>query len=424
MAGKGKNTMNRPTQHKMTAPSVRKFVVALSFVCLALAPIVQAVVPAPDGGYPGQNTAEGDDALFSLTTGVNNSAIGFDALFSNTTANNNTATGSNALADNTTGPDNTAYGAEALTANTTGGSNAAFGYQALSVNTTAGGHTAIGTQALANNTDGAENTATGYTALFNNTTGNFNVANGFESLANNTTGSSNTAVGTDALQFNVASGNNTAVGHFALRDSTGSGNTALGESAGANVTAGSNNIDIGNAGRAGDSNAIRIGTVGTQTATFVAGIGGAIVPGGVAVYVRANGKLGTNPSSRRFKDEIKPMDKASEAIFSLNPVTFRYKSDLDPDRTPQFGLVAEEVEKVQPDLVVRDADEKPYAVRYEAVNAMVLNEFLKEHRQVQEQQKQIEKLTAQLKEQAEQIRRVNDKVEMNLRGSRIAVNHQ
>jgi len=407
-----------------------------TFASLVLSPPARAVVPAPDGGYPGQNTAEGDDALFSLTTGVNNTAVGFDALFSNTTANNNTATGSNALADNTTGPDNAAYGAEALTANTTGGSNAAFGYRALFTNTTAGGHTAIGTQALANNTDGVENTATGYTALFNNSTGGLNVANGFEALANNTTGFFNTAVGADALQFNVTAGNNTAVGHFALRNSTGSDNTALGESAGVNLTSGSNNIDIGNTGVAGESNTIRIGTSGTQTATFIAGIRGAIVPGGIAVYVRTNGKLGTNTSSRRFKDEIKPMDNASEAILALQPVTFRYKQELDPDGIRQFGLVAEDVEKVNPDLVARDDEGKPYTVRYEAVNAMLLNEFLKEHLKVEaleasvthqqsinaEQQKEIQALTASLKEQGWQIKKVTAELELKKSSPQIVLN--
>ena len=171
----------------------------------------------------------------------------------------------------------------------------------------------------------------------------------------------------------------------------------MGVSAGINLTTGSNNIDIGNAGVAGESNTIRIGTAGTQTATFIAGITGATVPGGVGVIVGNNGQLGTVVSSERFKDEIKPMDKASEAILALKPVTFRYKKELDPDGIPQFGLVAEEVEKVNPDLVARDEQGKAYTVRYEAVNAMLLNEFLKEHRKVQEQERSLHNSKSKLK---------------------------
>jgi hypothetical protein len=180
----------------------------------------------------------------------------------------------------------------------------------------------------------------------------------------------------------------------------GSSNIAVGSNAGLNLTTGNNNIDIGNQGVAGESGTIRIGTIGTQTKIFIAGIHGVAVTG-VAVKVTAAGQLGVAPSSARFKDEIKPMDKASEAILALKPVAFRYKKDVDPERTLQFGLVAEDVEKVNPDLVARDADGKVYTVRYDAVNAMLLNEFLKEHKTVQQQgriiarqQKQIETLTA------------------------------
>src|SRR5207245_3590083 len=180
-------------------------------------------------------------------------------------------------------------------------------------------------------------------------------------------------------------------------------NIALGDNAGFSLTTGSNNIDIGNKGVAAESKTIRIGKVGTQTNTFIAGISGATVAGGVGVIIDTNGHLGTVVSSERFKDAIEPMDKASEAILSLKPVTFHYKHELDPEGIPQFGLVAEEVEKVNPDLVARDEQGKPYTVRYEAVNAMLLNEFLKEHRKVQEmeanattQRKQIDTLTAGL----------------------------
>jgi Chaperone of endosialidase len=188
----------------------------------------------------------------------------------------------------------------------------------------------------------------------------------------------------------------------------------LGTIAGINLTSGNNNIDIGNTGVAGESNTIRIGTQGTQTATYSAGIYGTTVSRGANVFVDANGRLGARSSSKRFKEGIKPMDEASEAILALKPVTFRYKKEIDPDATPQFGLVAEEVAKVNPDLVVRDDDGNVYTVRYEAVNAMLLNEFLKAHRRIEE-------LTAQLKEQAEQIRKVNDKVEMNRAAPQVAV---
>jgi hypothetical protein len=194
-------------------------------------------------------------------------------------------------------------------------------------------------------------------------------------------------------------------------------NIALGDNAGSSITAGSNNIDIGNRGQGGDNNKIRIGTTGTQMATFIAGISGATVAAGVGVIIDTSGHLGTVLSSARFKDAIKPMDKASESIWALQPVTFRYTHELDPDGIPQFGLVAEQVAKVNPDLVVRDEQGKPYTVRYEAVNAMLLNEFLKEHRKVEgleataaQQQKEIEALTATLRAQAAQIQKVSDQL--------------
>jgi hypothetical protein len=215
----------------------------------------------------------------------------------------------------------------------------------------------------------------------------------------NANGSNNTAYGAGALEFNR----------------TGGGNIALGFNAGANV-GGNNNIDIGNVGVAGEAAKIRIGTVGTQTGTFIAGISGATVASGVTVIVGSNGHLGTVTSSARFKEAIKPMDKASEAILALKPVTFRYKHELDLDGIPQFGLVAEEVEKVNPDLVARDADGKVYTVRYEAVNAMLLNEFLKEHRKVEELEATIARqqrvFTARLKEQDSKIQAVNERIEV------------
>ena len=293
----------------------------------------------------------------------------------------------------------------------------------------ANGNTAEGTNALLSLTTGGFNTATGDEALQANTTGNYNTANGAGALQNNTTGRSNTANGVDALFSNT----------------TGGSNIASGFTAGQNLTTGSNNIDIGSPGVAGESNKIRIGKIGTQNGTFIAGIHGVTVASAVGVVVDVNGHLGTVTSSARFKEAIKPMDKASEAILALKPMTFRYKHELDPDGIPQFGLVAEQVEKVNPDLVVRDAAGQVNTVRYEAVNAMLLNEFLKEHRKVQEQeatinqvkstvvkqestiaqqQKEIKALTASLKEQASQIQKVSDQLEVSKAAPQMLVNNQ
>ena len=386
--------------------------VALTLGAFALAPVPTAfgVVPAPDGGYPGGNTAEGDNALFNLTTGTGNTAIGSNALLHNTIGRNNTAEGDVALENNTTGIDNTAIGVFALTNNSIGNSNTAIGFFALFSNTTGNNNTANGVEALINNSTGINNTANGFAALLSNTTGNLNTADGLNALGHNSTGNRNTADGVNALFGNTTGNNNTASGEAALfRNTTGSSNIAVGVNAGSNLTIGNNNIHIGNVGVAGEARTIRVGMQGTQTRTFIAGISGVAVAGS-AVVANANGQLGIAASSERFKDEIKPMDKASEAILALQPVTFHYKKEIDPTRTLQFGLVAEDVEKVNPALVMRDKEGKPYSVRYDQVNAMLLNEFLKEHRKVQaleasaaQQQKQIEALTAGLQKVSAQL---------------------
>ena len=407
-------------------------------VCFALSPTPNAfgVTPAPDGGYPGFNTAEGQDALFSLTTGIANTANGAFALYKNSTGNGNTANGFEALFSNTTGIQNTANGVQALLNNTTGDNNTANGLNALRSNTVGIDNTANGHSALQNNTRGIVNTANGRSALQSNTDGRNNTANGAFALFSNGIGQSNTANGAFALYENTTGSFNTANGLQALFHNTGSFNIALGTGAGANLTTGNNNIDIGNVGVAAEANTIRIGKKETQTATFIAGISGKTASGGVAVYVNANGKLGTTVSSARFKEQIKPMDKASEAIHALKPVTFRYKQELDPEGIPQFGLVAEEVEKVNADLVARDDQGKVYTVRYEAVNAMLLNEFLKEHRTVQELKSDAAKqeatiselkkdmgvLTAQLKEQASQIQKVSAQLEASKPTPQVANN--
>jgi hypothetical protein len=374
--------MNQPINLKTTTLAARNSIplatagrgflfVALALASFALSPGAQAQLPSPtpDGGYPNDNTAEGTNALFSLTTGVDNTATGFDALFFNTTGSQNTANGWQSLPHNTTGNDNTATGSGALFSNTTGGFN-----------------TANGVNALLKNTTGIENTAHGSNALMSNTTASCSTANGYDALRSNTTGGNNTATGWGALELNTTGGHNTANGYEALyNNKTGGNNIALGYLAGYNLTTGSNNIDIGNKGVAAEANTIRVGTAGKQTATYIAGISGVTVASGVGVIIDTNGHLGTKTSSERFKEAIKPMDKASEAILALKPVTFRYKHELDPEGIPQFGLVAEQVEKVNPDLVARDDQGKVNTVRYEAVSAMLLNEFLKEHYKVEEQ---------------------------------------
>jgi hypothetical protein len=425
--------------------AILTFLTALA--CFALSPTAQAQ------GCPSRcdfsfNTAEGTDALFNLAGGSNNTATGGAALEKNTTGSFNTATGSGALFSNTTGNNNTAVGVDALS-NNNAANNTASGVDALFFNTTGSNNTAVGVSALFNsNADdntavgfqaleenkGGSNTATGFSALKNNA-GDFNTADGVDSLEFNTTGLGNTAVGASALAFNTTGNDNTATGASALvinttgsnntansvqalfsnttgsnntaegnsaliKNTTGGNNIALGLSAGANLTTGSSNIDIGNAGVSGDTKKIRIGKQGTQVSTFIAGIfnvneGGMIKP----VYVNNNGQLGTQPpaSSQRFKKEIKPMNQTSEAILGLKPVTFKYKDD--DTGTPQFGLIAEEVAKANPDLVLRDENGKIYTVRYEAVNAMLLNEFLKEHQKVEEQQSTISELKATMAEQ-------------------------
>ena len=343
-------------------------VVGVSLACFTGFQAV-AVTPPPDGGYPGKNTAEGQDALFSLTNGTSNTANGFSALKANTNGDRNTANGTYALFTNVTGSENTATG-----------------YAALFFNT------------------GSGNTANGIGALHSNATGANNTANGQRTLYDNLSGSKNTANGSGALGNNIMGDNNTADGFQALGANTiGSFNIALGTNAGSRVSTADDVICIGAPG-ADVSHSCYIGNIFNQPS-----------PSGLAVFVNSDGKLGTIMSSMRFKEDIKPIDKTSEAILALQPVTFRYKKDFDPTGTAQFGLVAEDVAKVNPDLIVRDKEGKPYSVRYDQVNAMLLNEFLKEHRKVEqltkdfesklaEQQKQIEALTATVRKVSTQLR--------------------
>jgi hypothetical protein len=380
----------------------RLFVV-FTLICFVLLPNTQAVVPAPDGGYPGGNTAEGTQALFNLISGVSNTANGHQALFNNTIGNSNTAEGFRALFNNTTGIQNTATGFNTLFHNTTGEANTAHGREALFNNTTGENNTANGFQALFSNTSGHANTANGFEALFYNI-GSLNTANGVNALFRNTTGTFNTATGNEALFFNTIGNNNTAIGFRALvNNASGSSNIGVGVNAGSAVTSARNVICVGTGlTGANVSDSCYIDNIWQE-------------PGGSqAVYVNAAGKLGALVSSRRFKDEIKPMGEASEVIYRLKPVSFRYKPEVEATRLPTFGLIAEDAEKINPDLIIRDQEGKPYSVRYEQLNAMLLNEFLKEHRKVErltkdfgsklaEQQKQIAMLTAGLQKVSAQL---------------------
>jgi len=468
-------------------PRLALLLILLVFACFGLPDRMQAVTPPPDGGYARGNTAEGQKALFSLTsggyntavgffslfantignfntavgagaldlntgdnntatgaaallvnsTGHNNTGVGFRALASNTIGSSNTAAGANSLVNNTTGIANTATGNSALATNDTGSFNTAVGQVALWLNTAGSGNTAIGDEALLNNATAGENTATGFQALHENTTGGSNTAIGSEALYSNSEGSDNTAIGPQALSSNITGGENTTVGYqalafnitgfsntaigvYALPNSTGNSNTALGQRAGSGVSTADNVICIGTPG------------VNVSNSCYIGGITGQTVGlGGSACYVDNDGKLGVNLSSRRFKTDIADMGNASETVLLLRPVTFRYKPELNPAGTPQFGLVAEEVEAVNPDLIVRDKEGKVSTVRYEAVNAMLLNEFLKEHRKVErqgrqiqeqavsiaalkstvaQQQKGMEAVTVRLNEQAAQIQKVSAQI--------------
>src|SRR5262245_9720660 len=438
--------MNTPTQSK--SPLILILVMS-ALAGFGFLPNLQAVSPPPDGGYPGGNTAEGQSALLGLTTGIYNTAVGVFALESDAdgkfntgtgtgallvnTADENTATGAGALLSNATGSPNTANGAFALFSNTTGNNNNAFGFEALFSNTTGPFNNAFGNGALASNTTGDRNTAMGEGALLANTTGSHNIAIGVSALRNNSTGHDNiaigqdassqsqggqfnTAVGSDALVFNSADGNtaigadalsnktagasntaigtgaletnmsgidNTASGLNALFNNTGNGNTALGFGAGAAATTGSNNVYIG---------AGMVGVASESNACYIASIFGQTVDptDDLAVFVDGHGKLGTTVSSRRFKDGVKPMAEASEAIMAFKPVTFHYKDD--PKNTPQYGLIAEEVARVNPYLVARDSKGEIISVHYDQVWNMMLNEFLKEHKKVQEQEARITRL--------------------------------
>jgi hypothetical protein len=491
--------MNRLIQLKGITPL---FFMALALLCFATLPKAQGVIPPPDGGYPGFNTAEGKNALFSLSTGSANTAVGWYSLFGDAGGSFNTGVGAGTLVLNTgdentaigtaalllnTASGNTAIGCRALLSNTTGGTlgniqgfdvgpNVAVGWQALESNTMASANTAVGYQALhsfttgpvtleqvglctavgfqalanstggfgnsgfgyqalLNNSDGAGNTAMGLFALASNTSGDSNVAIGISALFHNNAGGSNTAVGPSALQDNVDGSDNTAIGGdallahmtgdgntavglFALSDGTdGNFNTAIGSSAGAAIT-GSGNVCIGQGvvGQAGVDDTTYIRNLNTLTQNFSAGVND-------YVTVRlSDGRLGHTAvvSSRRYKEDIKPLDMNSQALYALKPVSFRLKKEYDLTQTLGFGLIAEDVEKVNPDLVYRNNKGQVESVRYEMVNAMLLNEFLNEHRKNEKQEATIAGLQRQIETLSEDLQQVRTQVEMKRVSANIA----
>jgi len=383
------NHTNPPIQLKKPIPFV---LIALAFLHFGLLPKAQAVDPPPDGGYRGGNTAEGFNALFRLSGGAHDTAVGDSALRDNTVGDNNTATGYHTLLENRSNQ-NTATGALALRNNVFGKENTATGFQALLINTDGIRNTATGESALERNSTGNNNTATGLSALHDNTTGGNNTATGLSALRDNTTGGNNTATGSSALHSNTTGSFNTAIGfNTLLNNTTGSNNTAIGLRAGLNSTTGENNIYIG---------AQMFGVPGESNHTYVRNLNITSVSGGGADTVTVDlgtGLIGHLSSSRRYKEDIKPMDKASESLYRLKPVTYRYKKEIDKTQSLAFGLVAEEVAEVNPGLVAHNAQEQPESVHYEMVNAMLLNEFLKEHKAFVEEQRKVQEQEATIAE--------------------------
>ena len=344
------------------------------------------------------NTAMGEEALyFANSTG--NTAAGFRALQLDTTGGDNTASGREALISNSTGNNNTASGAEALFSNTTANGNTASGFRALKANTTGASNAAFGASALQHNVLGNENTASGAFSLYSNTDGNYNAASGFEALFANTTASNNTASGFRALYFTTTGADNTALGFRALlSNTTGLNNIAIGANAGYAVT-GSNNIDIGSTGSAGESGVIRIGGP-SQTAVHIAGIVSTHLTGS-PVYVSASGQLGVLSSSERYKTEITSMGGSTQKLHELRPVSFHLKSD--PKGTVQYGLIAEEVNKIYPELVIRDDAGAIQGVRYDELAPLLLSEVQQQQRELQKQQVAVQALAGQNEVQAAKI---------------------
>jgi hypothetical protein len=408
--------MNRMIRSKT---ATRSALILVTFSYIWVVPQGEAVSPPPDGGYPGGNTAEGENALLSLTTGTYNTAVGFFSLGSNTIGQFNTALGMGTLLLNIGeatgyGTENTAIGAAALLNNTRGTRNTAVGAFALFYNIGAAG---IGP-------DGSNNTAVGDSALFNNTTGCCNIGIGYNALQANTEGFNNVVIGSEALLTNTTGDENTAIGGATMTfNVTGRFNTALGFGAGFNVT-GDGNVCIGQGvdGEAGVDDRTYIRNINTTTQSFSAGVND-------YVTVRlSDGRLGhtTLVSSQRYKEDIKPLAEVSEALYALKPVSFRLKKEYDETQAVGFGLIAEEVANVDPTLVYCNNKGQVESVRYEMVNAMLLNEFLKEHRKVQGQEaiiaqlrKDMEGVLARLKQHDSKIQKVSDQIELSESARRV-----
>jgi hypothetical protein len=346
--------------------------------------------PSSDSAF---NTAYGNDALQFLSSGSDNTAVGYNALFGNRGGNSNTA-----------------LGEEALPANVSGSFNVAVGSAALNLSVASSGNVAIGNSALgSNNGSTGYNTAIGYQALGTDPSGNYSTAVGAYSLASVTSGSIgyNTGFGAFTLNVNSSGSNNTAFGYAALRstttgddnigfgyqslylDAAGSNNIAMGYRAAYNIVSGSNTIEIGNQGEGADNALIRIGAQGTQTSTYIAGIAGAQVTGS-AVYVTSSGQLGVLASSERYKTAIAPMGGSTDKLAQLRPVSFHLKTDSSA--TTQYGLIAEEVAKVYPELVIRDGGGVIQGVRYEELAPMLLNEMQKQEQTIADQGAEIREL--------------------------------
>jgi hypothetical protein len=391
-----------------------------------------ALANNPTGGG---NTAVGSNALQFNTAGFNNTALGLFSLGSNVTGSTNTAVGQNALYANSAGTDNTAVGGGALAANSTGLHNTAVGVSALASNTggegmvavgynalgslpgqdggasnfstalgysalalaTAPGNTGLGGYALGANTTGQKNLAAGTFSLQYNSAGSDNVAVGYEALQSNQN-SGNTAIGSSALVATITGGNNTAVGRLALAaNQIGDNNIAVGANAGRNPINASNSIFIGNEGQLVDTATIKIGTQTVQTSAFIAGIHGATSTGGIGVLVNSDGQLGTATSSRRYKDEIETLADVGSLLTQLRPVTFHYKqAEADGSKPKQYGLIAEEVEAVVPDLAAYNKDGTVETVKYHFLPPLLLAGH-------QAQQKTVEALQTTIKTQADKI---------------------
>jgi hypothetical protein len=376
------------------------FVITFLLACFGVLDGAQAIITDTQGWFQNGNTAEGQTALWNLRGGHYNTGLGLLSLNALVNGSSNTAVGAWSLAANN-GNNNTATGAAALSSNRIGEDNTANGTSALGGNVEGSRNTAIGAQALASNT-AYDNTAIGFKALTNNAGGNFNTAIGSNALQNNT-GSYNVGIGWDTLGSNTSGNTNTALGYGAgFTNTTGTGNIALGAWAGKGVTSGFNVTCIG------------YGVLGANVdnSTWIGNVWGVTTQSGntAPVVVSDGGQLGVVASSERFKKDIAGMKDASSVILALRPVTFHYKSDAKD--TPQFGLIAEEVAKVNPALVLRDQDGKPFTVRYDAVNAMLLNEFLKEHQKLEKLEAALGAVNQRLAEQDARIAKVSAQLEV------------